>query len=259
MESQRTALNLPFEKTAFHANGKLSEEEKEEFIVKYGGLVKYMAHRLAARLPKHVAVDDLISAGMIGFIDALDKFDPSREVKFRTYMEIRVRGAMLDELRTLDPVPRSTRQKAQELSDTYNELEKTLNRPPTDEEIAEKLGISIDEFYRILDQTKAVSILPLEYADFENVEDEKRFSPPPYVSTDSSNPLEQLEQKELENQLVKAIEHLPDKEKLVISLYYYDQLTMKEIGQILNVSESRVSQIHSRAMLRLRNALNQNN
>ncbi len=259
MGSQKAALNLPFDESSFHFGGELREEEKEKLIKEYGGLVKYMAYRLAARVPKHVTVEDLIGAGMIGFVDALDKFDPTRDVKFRTYMEIRVRGAMLDELRNMDPVSRSTRQKAQQLAETYGELEKTLKRPPTEEEMAQKLGISMEDFHKLLNETKAVNILPLEYADFEQGDDETNFEPTHNLISDGTNPLEQLQKKELETQLAKAIEKLPEKERLVISLYYYDQLTMKEIGRVLDVSESRVSQIHSRAMLYLRNALEKNN
>ncbi len=259
MGIQRTALNLPFEESAFHAGGRLSEKEKEELIIKYGGLVKYMAYRLAARLPEHVTVDDLISAGMIGFIDALEKFDPSRNVKFKTYMEIRVRGAMLDELRTMDPLPRSTRQKAQELAEAYDELEKSLKRPPTDEEMANRLGIKIQEYHKLLDHTKMINVVPIEYADFEHKDQETLPEPSFDVPCDNSTPLEQLQKKELEAQLAMAIEKLPEKEKLVVTLYYYEQLTMKEIGQVLNVSESRVSQIHSKAMLFLRSYLNRNN
>ncbi len=259
MGSPKTALNLPFDEGSFHFGGGLKEEEKEDLIKKYGGVVKYMAHRLAARLPKHVTVDDLISAGMMGFIDALDKFDPSRDVKFRTYMEIRVRGAMMDELRNMDPVPRSTRQKAQEVADAYSQLEKSLKRPPTDEEMAQKLGMNLEEFHKLLDNTKAVNILPLEYVDFERGEEESNLRSAYVPTADNTDPLEQLQRKELEKQLAEAIKKLPEKERLVVSLYYYEQLTMKEIGVLLGVSESRVSQIHSRAMLFLRNALEKNN
>ncbi len=255
MGTQKAALNLPFDESTLQVHSRLTGGEKEELITKYGGLVKYMAHRLAARLPEHVTVDDLISAGMIGFIDALDKFDPSKQVRFKTYMEIRVKGAMLDELRAMDPVSRTTRQKAQVLAEAFSELEKSLNRPPTDEEMAEKMGITLEEFHDMLSSTKTINILPLEYADFEYCEKEASCEPAFVAVTNSSDPFELLQKKELVNELAKAIAKLPEKEKLVVSLYYYEQLTMKEIGKVLDVSESRVSQIHSKAMLSLRNAL----
>ncbi len=257
MGNVKTAARVPSRAKIAPAAGSLSVEEKEALIAKYGGHIKYMAQRLATRLPEHVCVDDLIGAGMMGFIDAIEKYDPSRDVKFKTYMEIRVKGAMLDELRALDPISRSARQKAHELSKTYNDLVKRFNRLPTDEEMANSLGVDLENFYRLLDETRAINILPIEYADFEGQEENLKVNVTYFINADKSDPLEQLQEKEIQRILAEAIEKLPEKEKLIVSLYYYDQLTMKEIGHVLNISESRVSQIHSKAMLRLRARLDQ--
>lgn len=257
MGLSKAVVGVPLEDEIGTQDTYLDNEEKAKFINEYGGHIKYIAQRLAMRLPSHVSVDDLVGAGMIGFIDALDKFDPSKEVKFKTYMEIRVKGAMLDELRTMDPVSRTTRRKAQKLAEAYDFLEKTLCRSPSDEELAMHLDLNLDEFYKILDETKSINLVPLEYIDYEDKDKEASLNPYNLADTEEKSPFHQLQKKELIDLLATTLEELPENEKLVITLYYYEQLTMKEIGKVLSLSESRVSQIHSKAMIHLRYRLGQ--
>ena len=232
---------------------KLTSEERGELILHYAPLIRYVAGRLAMRLPPHISVDDLISSGVMGLIDAIEKFDPSKKIKFKTYAEFRIRGAMLDELRSLDWVPRSLRKKASELEKIYERLEKRLGRPAEDEEVAKELGLELDEFYALLDETKNVTFLDIEVikrrlpdSNFEDdlfdlIADDKE-----------QDPFTRLNMGQVKEILKEAIKGLPEKEKLVISLYYYEELTMREIGEIMGYTESRISQMHTKAMLRLR-------
>lgn len=212
---------------------------KEELVMKYMPLVKYVVGRIAHRLPSHVSYEDLISAGIIGLIDAIKKYDPSKNIEFKTYAYYRIKGAILDELRAMDWMPRSMRKKAKTIEDTYHKLEKKLGRQANDEEVASELGIECDEFYKLLEECKNMVILTAE--EIEN-----------YIAEDWT--LHLLEIKEI---LALAIKTLSEKEKMVISMYYYDQLTMKEIGYVLGLSESRISQIHTKAILKLRAKLKQ--
>ncbi len=237
----------------FFGDGKsLTQEKREELILKYSPLIKYVAGKLAMRLPPNISQDDLISSGVIGLMDAIEKFDSSKKIRFKTYAEFRIRGAILDELRSLDWVPRSIRKKATELEKTYHYLEKALNRPPKDKEVAKALGISIEKFHKLLDKTKSVTFLDIETIRrrMPDSNEEDLFD---LIESDNEvNPFTLLNKTEIKEILAKAINSLPEKEKIVVSLYYYEDLTMREIGEIMGYTESRISQMHTKAMLRLR-------
>jgi len=238
---------------AFFGNGKsLTQEKREELILKYSPLIKYVAGKLAMRLPPNISQDDLISSGVIGLMDAIEKFDSSKKIRFKTYAEFRIRGAILDELRSLDWVPRSIRKKATELEKTYHYLEKVLNRPPKDKEVAQALGISIEKFYKLLDKTKSVSFLDIETIRRRMPDNNEEDLFDLIESDNEVNPFTLLNKTEIKEILAKAINSLPEKEKIVVSLYYYEDLTMREIGEIMGYTESRISQMHTKAMLRLR-------
>jgi RNA polymerase sigma factor FliA len=225
---------------------------REELILRYAPLTKYIAHRLAMRLPSHISVKDLISAGVTGLIDAIGKFDPGKNVDFKTYAEFRIRGAMLDELRALDWVPRSARQKANQIEKTILEIERTKGRPAEDEEVAEMLGISLDEFYVVLNEINGISLLDTEsFRPNRSLITEEEFLNS-ILDEGDNDPFELLRLKELKSILARAIEGLSPREKTVISLYYYEELTLKEIGQILDLTESRICQIHTKCILKLR-------
>lgn len=223
---------------------------RDRLIVEYAPLVKYIANRIAMRLPPHIDVDDLVNSGILGLIDAIEKFDPSREVKFKTYAEIRIKGAILDELRAMDWIPRSIRKVINRLVDAYHVLEQQLGRPAKDEEIAELLGLKMEEFYKLLKQSAGVPLISLDVlVDY----DERRRNVMSCLEDPKSvNGFGIMGLGEVKDAVAKSIDDLPEKEKQVISLYYYDELTMKEIGKVLNLTESRVSQIHTKAVLRLR-------
>ncbi len=226
---------------------------KNEIILEYAPQIKFIAHRLAMRLPPHVDMDDLISSGVIGLIDAIDKFDPSRNIQFKTYAEFRVRGAMLDDLRSRDWVPRSVRQKSAVLEKAYAEIEQKVGRPASDEEVAGALNITMDDFYDLLNRTRGLSMVSIESDDEDSGVSRKILES--LTADIEENPFNVLRKKELQMLMARAVDQLPDNEKKVVSLYYYDELTMKEIGKVLDITESRVSQIHTKAMLRMRGKL----
>ncbi|MFC1523322.1 sigma-70 family RNA polymerase sigma factor [Thermodesulfobacteriota bacterium] len=240
--------------TYFHSQGKLAGEQRDELILNYTPLIKYIANRLVSRLPSHISVDDLMSCGIIGLIDAIDKFNPSKNVQFKTYAEFRIKGAMLDELRSLDWVPRSIRRKITDLENAYSQLEKKLGRPASEEEVASQLGITLEELHKLLDETKSVSFIDIEMLR-QNSSDTTSANGIDPLKILESDPFSLINQTEIRNLLAQAINKLPHKEKLTVSLYYFDELTMKEIGEVLGYTESRISQMHSKAMLRLRSKL----
>jgi len=236
-------------------NAELTDAEREEIIIQYAPLVKYIAQRIVARLPPNIQLDDLISAGITGLMDAINKYDPQKNIKFRTYAEFRIRGAILDELRAMDWIPRSVRQKANKLERAYSQVEQEKGRPATDDEVAELLGVDVAKLGKLLGEVGGVSLI--------NPEDLEK-SMPGLKSTNIQellsgshhmDPVEIFNAQQLRNAMAKAIDELPEKERTVLSLYYYDELTMKEIGMVLNITESRVSQIHTKALLRLKNKL----
>jgi RNA polymerase sigma factor for flagellar operon FliA len=200
-------------------------------------------------------VDDLMNAGVIGLIDAIEKYDPSRDNTFKTYAEFRIRGAMLDELRALDWVPRSIRQKEHALDRAYEELERRLGRSASDEEVAGVLGLPLNDFYDWLNQVKGVSLLSLESLGLRSSDGEAINLLDLLPSDDAESPVRVLQVRRLKESVGQAIDDLPYQEKVVISLYYYEELTMKEIGKVLEITESRVSQIHTKAIFHLRTKL----
>jgi RNA polymerase sigma factor for flagellar operon FliA len=224
--------------------------KRDRLIIENAPLVKYIAHRIAMRLPPQIEVDDLINSGVLGLMDAIEKFDSSKEVKFKTYAEIRIKGAILDELRAMDWIPRSIRKVINKFVDAYHELEQQLGRPAKDEEIAEQLGLKMDEFYHLLKQAAGVPLVSLD--SLVDHDEKKRSILSCLEDPKSANPFGVLGLSEMKDVIAKAIDDLPEKEKQVVSLYYYDELTMKEIGKVLDLTESRVSQIHTKAVLRLR-------
>jgi RNA polymerase sigma factor for flagellar operon FliA len=233
----------------------IDPEDKNRLIMEYTPVIKYIAQRIANRLPPHISVDDLINAGVIGLIDAIEKYDPSRDNTFKTYAEFRIRGAILDELRGLDWVPRSVRQKEHALDRAYEELERRLGRSATDEEVATLLGIDLEDFYNWLSQVKGVSLLSLEALGVRSTDGEAVNLLEILPSDETNNPAQTLFSNRLKATIARAIEDLPYQEKVVISLYYYEELTMKEIGKVLDITESRVSQIHTKAIFHLRSKL----
>jgi RNA polymerase sigma factor for flagellar operon FliA len=235
---------------------KLSAKDKDKLILEYAPLIKFIAQKIAVRLPSNIELDDLISSGVIGLMDAIEKYDPSRDNKFKTYAEFRIRGAILDELRAQDWVPRSVRDKSKMLDRATLELESSLGRSASEEEVAGKLGISMDEYFDLLNQVRPISVLSIDdAATFSNVDKKSILNI--LEGCKLNNPLTQLNLKSVKEVVAKAIEDLPERQRLVLSLYYYEDLNLKEIGKILRVTESRVSQLHAQAISRLRAKLAQ--
>jgi RNA polymerase sigma factor for flagellar operon FliA len=227
---------------------------RDRLILTYAPLVKYVAGRLGSGLPAHVDENDLVSYGLLGLIGAIERFDPDRDIKFETYAIARIKGSIIDELRAMDWVPRSVRSRARDIERAIGELERKLMRAPTDEEIAEKLGVTTDDLNENLSEIGRSSIAALDelwtissggggdqVALIDTIED-----------TTGPEPQSELAATELKEALGEAIARLPEREKLVVTLYYYEELTLREIGEVLGVTESRVSQLHTKAILRLK-------
>ncbi len=225
---------------------------RDRLILTYAPLVKFVAGRVGASLPAHVDEQDLVSYGLLGLIGAIERFDPARAIKFETFAMARIRGAIIDELRSLDWVPRSVRTRARQIERAIAVLERELMRAPTDEEIAQKLGVTKDELEGSLSEIARTSVAALDelwspsgggdqIALIDTIEDGA-----------GPNPESSLEQTEIREALAEAISGLPEREKLVVTLYYYEELTLREIGEVLGVTESRVSQLHTKAILRLK-------
>lgn len=221
---------------------------REELILKYIYLVKYVAGRLCAGYGNNVEFDDLVSYGIFGLMDAIDKYDPGRGVKFETYAQLRIRGAIIDQLRETDWLPRSVRQKSKELEKAYYELENALGRPATDEEVAERLGVAVEEFQKKIQNIAAYSLVSLD-----DLLEQKREVVSSEEERQEDLPENIVENAEVKEILADAINALPEKERKVVALYYYEELTYKEIGKLLSISESRVSQLHTKAVIRLKN------
>ena len=235
----------------------LSMEEKNRYVEQYSPLIKYLADRLAARLPDHINKDDLISSGVLGLIDAVDKFDPDRAIMFKTYAEFRIKGAMLDELRSLDWVPRSIRKKASQLDKMLQRMEVELGHPPSDEEAAAALAITVPEYLKLLDEVSAINILDLDAfrATDKTGARESRDIYDILADENALDALAVLSQGEMRDVLAEAIDGLNEKDRLVVTLYYHEEMTMKEIGQVMGYTESRISQLHTKSLLRLRSKL----
>ena len=229
----------------------IKRNQKEELIKEYSSLIKFVAQKIAVRLPPNIELDDLISAGSIGLMDAIDKWDPTRDNKFKTYAEFRIRGAILDELRSQDWVPRSVRDKSKALDRTVAALEIEIGRVPNEEEISAKLNMPMDEFHELVNQVRPVSLLSIDDQPTFSDSDKKSIANL-LEGAKSGNPFNQLNLKVVKDVVAKAIEELPERQRLVLSLYYFEDLNLKEIGQVLQVTESRVSQLHAQAVIRLR-------
>ncbi|MFP4561780.1 MAG: RNA polymerase sigma factor WhiG [Spirochaetia bacterium] len=225
---------------------------RDAFVKQYAPLVKYVAGKVAIGMPHNVEFDDLVGFGVFGLFDAIEKFDPDKHVKFKTYAVTRIRGAIFDELRSIDWVPRSVRQKAREIEDTIHRLEASLGRSVSDEEIAKELNMNMDEFQKAMLKVSGTSMLSLNDVWYNNDENDKISIVDSIESPSSMNPDTIVEKEEIKRVIVEAINELPDKEKKVLVLYYYEDLTLKEIGQVLEVTESRISQLHTKAIMRLR-------
>jgi RNA polymerase sigma factor FliA len=229
------------------------QDLRDRLILTYAPLVKYVAGRLGTGLPAHVEEGDLVSYGLLGLIGAIERYEPDRDVKFETYAIARIKGSIIDELRSLDWVPRSVRSRAREIERAMVELENRLRRAPTDEEIATEVGISRQEFDDNLTQISRSSVAALDelwtisssggdtVSLIDTIED-----------PNADDPSHAMARTEVREQLADAIARLPERERLVISLYYYEELTLREIGEVLGVTESRVSQLHTKAVLRLK-------
>jgi RNA polymerase sigma factor for flagellar operon FliA len=225
-------------------------------VVAYSPLVKYVAGRMASGLPAHVEEADLISYGLIGLISAIQRFDLTREIKFETYAIPRIRGAIIDELRSLDWVPRSVRARAREIERASAKLEHRLQRAPTDEEMAKELGIGTDELEESLLQISNSTIAALdELWTVSDASGDQVSLLDTIHDPDAPDPERIVDATELKDRVADAIARLPEREKLVIALYYYENLTLREIGEVLGVTESRISQLHTKAVLRLRGHL----
>ena len=214
--------------------------------------MKYVAGKIAVGMPNSVEFDDLVGFGQFGLLDAINKYDPDKGVKFKTYAVTRIRGAIFDELRQIDWVPRSVRQKSREIEDAIVSLEARLGRTATDAEIAQSLKMSEDEYHRTVMKVSGTSILSLNEVWYSGDDSDSMSIGDSIESPSSMNPDVIAEREEIRKVIIQAINELPEKEKMVIVLYYHEDLTFKEIGEVLDVSESRISQLHTKANLRLR-------
>lgn len=227
-------------------------EIRDQLIKQYAPLVKYVAGKVAVGMPQNVEFDDLVGYGVFGLFDAIEKFDPDKHVKFKTYAVTRIRGAIFDELRSIDWVPRSVRQKGREVEAAVRKLESSLGRSATDQEIAKELGMTSKEFEKTMMKVSGTAILSLSDVWYTGDDNDKVAIADSIESPQNLNPDTIVEKEEIRRVIVQAIQELPDKEKKVLVLYYYEDLTLKEIGQVLEVTESRVSQLHTKAILRLK-------
>ncbi len=244
---------------------KLSEEElwreyrrahsqaiRDILIEQYAPLVKYVAGKVSVGMPQSVDFDDLVGFGVFGLFDAIEKFDPEKHVKFKTYAVTRIRGAIFDELRSIDWVPRSIRQKTREIEETIQQLEADLGRSASDDEVAKAMKMSLEQYNQTVLKVKGTSILSLNDVWFSGDDSDKVAIQDSIESPVSLQPDAIAEKDEIRRVIVEVINELPDKEKKVLVLYYYEDLTLKEIGKVLDVTESRVSQLHTKAIMRLR-------
>jgi RNA polymerase sigma factor for flagellar operon FliA len=243
----------PVERLWRQFKGERSADAREHLILHFAPLVKYVAGRVSVGLPPNIEQADLVSYGIFGLIDAIEKYDPERGIKFETYAISRIKGAIIDELRAIDWIPRSVRFKAREVEKAYATLENRLHRTPSDAEVAQELSISTDELHTIFNQISFVSVVALDELLTVGSERGDRLS---LVETledkGAEDPESAFEAEEMKVILAGAINRLPEREKIVITLYYYEGLTLAEIGQVLGVTESRVCQMHTKAVLQLR-------
>ncbi|MBL7179783.1 MAG: FliA/WhiG family RNA polymerase sigma factor [Desulfobacterales bacterium] len=225
----------------------VDKKSREELILEYAPLVKAIVERIAMRLPPNISKDELISGGIMGLFDALDKFDPGKGTKFRTYATLRIKGAIIDELRRMDWVSRSVRRDIHKIEAARRTLEMKLGREPEDFEIAEEMGVDADSYHRMTTRAQGIGLFSLD-AELPDCFSLAITSQTPEVA----HPLNEVRIKELKKVIAKTLSKLSKKEQLVMSLYYFDELTLKEIAQVLDLTESRISQIHSKAIIKLR-------
>lgn len=234
----------------------IGQDEREELIRTFLPLVKRVVHRLAGRLPAEVDIKEMLNSGIIGLVDALEKYDPRHETNFSTYAQFRIRGTILDSFRIQDWVPRSLRHKAHKIENTYQKLEQELGRTAEDIEVAESLGVDLETFQKMLSEVTGVVMLSLEELGYGH--GEERFNADESLPSNRPDPLQKILESEKVEVVARALDRLPEKERLVITLYFYEELNLKEIGEIIGVTESRASQIRSRGLLRLKGYLKKN-
>ncbi|HEX9682143.1 MAG TPA: RNA polymerase sigma factor WhiG [Acidimicrobiales bacterium] len=232
-----------------------ARELRDRLIVHYSPLVKYVAGRVAVGLPQNVEQADLVSYGIFGLIDAIDKFDLERGLKFETYAISRIKGAIIDELRSIDWVPRSVRAKAREIERAYAKLESELHRTPSDEELATELGIDDEKFQAMLNKISFVGLVALDETLSAGSDRGESMTLGDTIADKHDGPMAAYEVEEMKELLAAAINRMPEREKIVLTLYYYEGLTLAEIGEVLGVTESRVCQIHTKAVLQLRSRM----
>ncbi len=236
--------------------GSIPHTLKDQIVLEHAPLIRYIVNRIAVRLPSHIDLDDLHNTGVIGLMDAIEKYDPDKNCKFKTYAEFRIKGAILDQLRSLDWVPRSVRQKGRRLERAYGDVEQRLGRSADEDEVADSLGLQLDKFHELINQVRGISLVNLEELRGGGHDGDRSGSYADVVEdVNAENPFATLKLQEMKQVVADTIATLPDKERLVISLYYYEDLNMKEIGNILGITESRVCQIHTKSVLRLRSKL----
>jgi RNA polymerase sigma factor FliA len=229
----------------------LSEDERERLILEHLPQVRLIARRIQERLPENITLEDLVSTGVLGLISAIDNFDPSHNVKLKTYAEYKIRGAILDSLRNLDWAPRQKRRRAKQIEAAISGAEQRLKRCPTEEEIATQLEVSLDEYHQWLVEIRGINVASLDYVSGEHGKDLLHYLPDGQENLPSS----QLERSELERLLAEGIGSIPPIEQTVLALYYHEELTLREIAQVVSLHESRISQLKSQAILRLRTHL----
>ena len=228
---------------------------RDAIVKQYAPLVKYVAGKVSMGMPQSVDFDDLVGFGVFGLFDAIEKFDPDKHVKFKTYAVTRIRGAIFDELRSIDWVPRSVRQKTREIDETVQHLEARLGRSTTDDEVAGEMGMSLEQYNQMMLKVSGTSMLSLNDVWYTGEDNDKISIVESIEAPNSLRPDAIAEKDEMRRVIVEAINDLPEKEKKVLVLYYYEDLTLKEIGKVLDVTESRISQLHTKAISRLRGKL----
>lgn len=229
-----------------------SPEIREYFIVKYAPLTRYVAGKISSALPNHIEFEDIVGYGVFGLLDAIDKYEPDKGVQFNTYAVTRIRGAIYDELRSIDWVPRSIRQKTRQVEEAISNLEAKLGRSASNEEIAGSLGMNVADYDDLLLKISNSSIISLTSAKYPDEKNENGSLGDTIEAPSAYNPDIIVEREEVKKIVIQAINELPDREKKVLIMYYYEDMTLKEIGKVLNVTESRVSQIHTSANLKLK-------
>ena len=230
-------------------NKKLPVAERNKIIEEHLPMIRFVARKISAKLPPHIDYEDLVSNGLIGLVDAIEKYDPKRNNKFKTYAEFRVRGAILDALRSQDWIPRSIRDKAKKIEKAKQVLEQKYSRAPEEKEIAEELNVSLESYHGLVTKTSKVSLISINDIAFFNKNDKNSILK---ILENENSSLNIINKKSIRRVIAKAIQELPEKQRVVLSLYYYEEYNLRKIGKILNVTESRVSQLHSKAIEKLK-------